>query len=200
MTEKEEHLRRKRERDRAYSAAHRDEARSRAKAWYHANKERAAITRRANYDPEWTREYNRRYRLENGEKLREYDQKRKERRKTAHKKWRVKPENSAKIVARAKEWAVKNPDKVRINRKNTAGRRRARLKMAPFEKISPSEVYISHSGVCGICHKPVSDKEFEIDHIIPIAKGGGHIRSNVQPAHRPCNKRKGARAPRPDEL
>jgi 5-methylcytosine-specific restriction endonuclease McrA len=32
-----------------------------------------------------------------------------------------------------------------------------------------------------------------IDHIVPIAKGGKHVRENLQLAHKLCNQRKGAR-------
>lgn len=68
--------------------------------------------------------------------------------------------------------------------------RRAREKNVPTERIDPLIVYKSHNGICGLCHKPVSIKNFHVDHIIPLSKGGHHIYSNVQPAHPLCNLKK----------
>ena len=48
--------------------------------------------------------------------------------------------------------------------------------------------------LCGICEQPILDvDEFEIDHILPITKGGTHELENLQPAHAICNRRKGNR-------
>ena len=47
---------------------------------------------------------------------------------------------------------------------------------------------------CGICGRAISDAdEFQVDHIVPITKGGTHELENLQPAHENCNKRKGNR-------
>jgi 5-methylcytosine-specific restriction endonuclease McrA len=32
----------------------------------------------------------------------------------------------------------------------------------------------------------------EVDHILPLARGGPHRYENVQPSHGDCNRRKGA--------
>jgi 5-methylcytosine-specific restriction endonuclease McrA len=36
-------------------------------------------------------------------------------------------------------------------------------------------------------------REFEVDHVRPIAKGGRHSEDNLQLTHRRCNRKKGAR-------
>ena len=54
---------------------------------------------------------------------------------------------------------------------------------------------------CAICHEPIDyslrtphPRSFEVDHIDPRARGGDlWARSNLQPAHRECNQRKGAK-------
>lgn len=99
MPENDEQKRRKLERDRAYAASHREEARARANAWYAANKERAARYKKENYGPAAAREYGKKYRAEKAEALRAYDRMRAQRddRKEAHRLWRKK--NSAKVVA-----------------------------------------------------------------------------------------------------
>ena len=52
---------------------------------------------------------------------------------------------------------------------------------------------------CALCGEPIDYSlphgdpgEFTIDHIIPIARGGPDTLSNLQAAHRECNRRKGA--------
>jgi 5-methylcytosine-specific restriction endonuclease McrA len=44
-------------------------------------------------------------------------------------------------------------------------------------------------GMCVICHAPYE----EMDHIIPLSKGGKHTLDNVQPLCRKCNREKGAK-------
>lgn len=48
--------------------------------------------------------------------------------------------------------------------------------------------------LCGGWMFPGDPKNpWTIDHIVPIAKGGKHVRENLQLAHKLCNQRKGAR-------
>lgn len=55
------------------------------------------------------------------------------------------------------------------------------------------ETYERDQGVCQLCFLPVSFDDMDIDHIIPLAAGGTHEPGNVQVAHGPCNRKKGAR-------
>jgi HNH endonuclease len=54
-------------------------------------------------------------------------------------------------------------------------------------------------GICGICHDPVTDATGPMrpspDHVIPLARGGGHSLENLQLSHLDCNLRKGASVP-----
>lgn len=50
------------------------------------------------------------------------------------------------------------------------------------------EVYAADGWKCVYCQ---SKKLLEVDHIIPIAKGGTDDRENLQTLCRPCNRRKG---------
>lgn len=175
-----------------YLATHREAAKIRAKKWYINNKERASLSKKIKYNPIARKEYNKQYRINNIEKIRAYQRtpEQIEAHKISTKKWHER--NREKILLKVTKWQKENPDKVRIHRKNISGRRRARIKSLPFEKIDAIEVYDSSLGICGICKTAVSITDFEIDHILPIAKGGGHTRSNTQIAHRLCNKRKGS--------
>lgn len=45
------------------------------------------------------------------------------------------------------------------------------------------------NGCCGLCLKPL-DKNFHIDHIIPVSKGGENLPENLHLTHDVCNMRK----------
>jgi 5-methylcytosine-specific restriction protein A len=47
---------------------------------------------------------------------------------------------------------------------------------------------------CTYCGAPGTDVELEVDHIIPVAKGGSHHMSNLTTACRMCNQCKGVGA------
>ena len=67
-------------------------------------------------------------------------------------------------------------------------------------RLRDSEIFERDGFVCGICNEPV-DMEVRypdamsasLDHIIPLSRGGGHVRANVRLAHLGCNARKCAR-------
>ena len=44
---------------------------------------------------------------------------------------------------------------------------------------------------CAYCHRPT--KRLTVDHVVPISRGGRNEISNIVPACRSCNSRKGAR-------
>jgi 5-methylcytosine-specific restriction endonuclease McrA len=72
-------------------------------------------------------------------------------------------------------------------------RRRSRLLGAFVETVSAAEIRERDAGRCGLCGEFVPLSEQSLDHIVPLAHGGTHERSNLQLAHRRCNSRKGAR-------
>lgn len=81
-------------------------------------------------------------------------------------------------------------------------KRRAIVKGAIVERFSSREIYERDGWACQLCGLPV-DTEVSyshrlsptLDHIYPLSKGGLHMRSNVQTAHRSCNSSKGAKLP-----
>ncbi len=74
-----------------------------------------------------------------------------------------------------------------------------RKRGASAEYISRTEVFEHDKWVCHLCGKKVNRKAKHpdpsspsIDHVVPLAKGGQHVRSNVATAHLGCNMRKHA--------
>ncbi len=81
-----------------------------------------------------------------------------------------------------------------------SAQRRARLRQRPVETFAFREILLRDRGCCRICGWPVSTKHAwphplsaSLDHVVPISRGGAHLRSNVQLAHLRCNLRKAAK-------
>lgn len=83
--------------------------------------------------------------------------------------------------------------------RNKAGRRtrdakRARAgdgTRAAFDDATKRDLYRRQSGLCPCCGKPIeSAPSGEVDHMVPLARGGAHHPKNFILAHRKCNKEK----------
>lgn len=96
-----------------------------------------------------------------------------------------------------KAWAAANPERARIIGRNAAKRRRARLRSCVIEVFTDIEIYERDSWRCQLCNKKVGRRfawphplSASLDHLIPLALGGNHVRSNVVLAHLTCNLKK----------
>lgn len=85
-------------------------------------------------------------------------------------------------------------------RRAASQKRRAQKRGTQVEDVLPTEIFDRDGWCCGICAEPVSPESAwpdplspSLDHILPLALGGAHVRANVQLAHLACNVRKGAR-------
>ena len=79
-------------------------------------------------------------------------------------------------------------------------KKRAERYGVAFEPISRIEIFERDGWICGICGEPVdrllrspNQMSPSLDHRLPMALGGAHLRANVQCSHLICNIRKGAR-------
>lgn len=98
----------------------------------------------------------------------------------------------------ARERGYKPP--ITDARRNARHRRRARIQGGRTGRpVVLEEIARRDAGRCGICGEPVTPEPWphpmsmNLDHIVPLNKGGIHDPSNVQLAHALCNQRKGAR-------
>lgn len=91
------------------------------------------------------------------------------------------------IDARNKAWKELHPDQVRIY----DGRRRAAERKAPATLTAAEwlAVLTTHGRFCDYCG---STDNLELDHVVPLSRGGHHVKENVTPACRSCNRSKGA--------
>lgn len=72
-------------------------------------------------------------------------------------------------------------------------KRYALRKSAFVEDVSPIELYDGQNGICYICKGKFDFKQMELDHVMPIAKGGKHEKSNCKMACAKCNRSKGSK-------
>jgi 5-methylcytosine-specific restriction endonuclease McrA len=84
---------------------------------------------------------------------------------------------------------------------HTIKRRDIQRSGQPGEEISVREVAEAFGWICQLCLLPIDPdirhRQWEcepmglsLDHIVPLTRGGLHVRTNVQPAHLVCNVRK----------
>ena len=149
--------------------------------------------------PERARELNARSSADakqrNPDYFKQYYAKNQERRRSDARAWyRANSEHHITVVNKYRE---RNPERMRaIGRKNAANRRARKL--AQFvEVVDPRVVFQRANGLCGICRGPVDPaSRWEVDHVMPLVRGGTHSYDNVQLAHRSCNRRKHAAVPK----
>lgn len=206
----------KRERDRAYYALNRETIRAKKKLAYKANpapaKERSSAYYKAN--PGKISEYRAENRDRRIEQRREWGKAHADRIKeySASRDRDVVREYSKKYYAanvegerqKSQAWRKANPELLREQQRryrienaskiySKNAKRRAKLKAVKVEDVDRLAIYQRDKGLCGICNKPVAVESMTLDHVIPLARGGCHVSSNLQTAHRSCNSRKGAK-------
>jgi HNH endonuclease len=108
-------------------------------------------------------------------------------------KWRREnPELAREIRRRSLEkWEKANPDGPRVKAQNRRNRKRQNGKHTIADIVSIKKL---QSEKCAYCKSPLG-KNYHIDHIVPLAKGGGNDRRNLQLLCGFCNMSKGARDP-----
>jgi 5-methylcytosine-specific restriction endonuclease McrA len=97
---------------------------------------------------------------------------------------------------RAKLWRAENPERARANAKAGKKRRKALLRGADpaIARISAKQWHARLELVGNCCaYCGVTAQVLEMDHIVPVSRGGQHVPENVAPACRSCNARKSDR-------
>lgn len=102
----------------------------------------------------------------------------------------------ARSATADRKWRQSHPEVARNKNRRCHTKRRAVLKGVFVEPVNHQVVFDRDKGRCGICKKPVArDSNWEIDHVIPVSRGGAHAYANVQLAHAACNRRKSDKLP-----
>lgn len=81
-------------------------------------------------------------------------------------------------------------------------RRRAQKLSTTSEPFTRTEIFERDNWTCALCGKGIDPSlrhphpwHSNVDHIIPLSRGGTHTRGNVQASHFRCNLQKGASIP-----
>lgn len=180
-----EQLAKKREYQRCYRLSHKEEEAARWSAWLIAHprvrKSRSEMTLEQ--------------RVKKQESDRRYYQARKD-----------DPSYKKKRTARRQAWKAAHPeykeplrkhnDEQRTRRRIVDARRHACKRAVAISPTADEAIVRFRNGKrwrCYICGKFVSGSECQIDHIVPLTKGGRHAADNLAPVHPLCNQRKHAK-------
>lgn len=182
---------RDRERERRWCAANRDRVNARARKYRADNPEKAkaSFTKWRESHLEQERERQRAYREANREALRTKDRQRyaENRERYSEKNCAYYAKNAERRIEERKAWAKKNPDMARA----LVRKRRARkMKVGGTHTIVDiQEIKLMQRDRCAACRIRLGTK-YEVDHIVPLSKGGHDGRSNLQLLCPPCNRSK----------
>ena len=129
-------------------------------------------------NPNYNVQYQRQYRIENVEMLRE---------------------KRAKIAPKRREyvrrWRAENPESKELHRQREQIRRAIKQSTCIGEVPSLDHLLAKQGGMCGNCKCKGKKVRWEVDHIMPLALGGSHTADNLQVLCKPCNARKWAKTP-----
>ena len=172
---RQEHLERAREYDHRWRQEHLEQARERHCRWNREHPERMREITRC-----WVQEHpeqKRRWRQEHAEQVRE-----------ARRRWNR--EHLEEERERQRRWAREHPEKAR----RAEALRRARKASAPgsFTREDIRRQYEVQNGLCFWCSEPLNN-DFDVDHVIPLTRGGTNWPQNLVCACVQCNGSKNNR-------
>lgn len=95
------------------------------------------------------------------------------------------------------KWRKKNPDKYKaLTIKHTIIKKDRKIKAGKIPETSEiRDLIIQSKKKCFWCDKKLKDKEINIDHFYPLAKGGSNHISNLVVSCGLCNRKKHAKLP-----
>lgn len=139
------------------------------------------------------------------EYISEYNSRSENRKRKAE--WEAVPKNKKRraeqeVTPRRKKKRLEYQNRPEIKKKSAekSAKRRALKKGAAYEKIDFDEIFQRGGGKCGICGNKIDPTlksshpmSCQMDHIIPLSKGGGTTYTNMQPTHARCNRSKNNR-------
>lgn len=105
--------------------------------------------------------------------------------------WKENPaEAKRKKTERARErrlWRYKTDARLRLYNREKSKRRKAKLRGSVGVQVTPDEIRYRFNQFDDRCAYCGSTGDLHIEHVMPIAKGGNHVLSNILPACQRCN-------------
>ena len=174
---KQNNKERRRDTHKTYYENNREAILEKCREYYHNTKDK-------------TRERKRQYRIANREHRNKRRKERyllnKEKEKTNQKEWYV--QNKTKHYENGQKWRANNKEKTSQHR----SKRRALVNGSKVHYTAKdvTRVYHHHRGRCFYCGEKIS-KNYHIEHIIPLSRGGSNGCGNITIACIVCNSKKG---------
>ena len=147
----------------------------------------------------WRKDYYQRNKTKENENSRQFYLTHTIERKEYGTKWRA--ENREKLVGTRAKWRLENPQYIAKHRAAHSDwyrvyteNRRKRKSSGCLSRDRVSRLHKLQRNRCACCGKCLGE-DVHLDHIVPLARGGLNIDSNMQLLHSVCNSRKGARDP-----
>lgn len=163
------------ERGKKYYAAHLEQERKRRRKYHatHLEQERKSVKRYAAAHQEQTREYQKEWQHKHQKQMIEYSR----RYENAHREQRNKSRREYRLVhpGKSREYA----SRWHALRMNAGG--------SGFTAEQWSDLQKDYNHLCAYCNQ---GKPLEIDHVVPLSKGGKHDICNIVPVCRSCNASK----------
>lgn len=113
-----------------------------------------------------------------------------EKQRERNNKWRR--DNPETQSASEKRWRKANPLTVRAGHLRHKHKRRLLTEVHKIDRIDAkflTALRAAQNDACAYCLAPLFGSG-ELDHVVPITKGGTHVRTNLVLACTPCNRRK----------
>src|ERR1039458_1846555 len=95
------------------------------------------------------------------------------------------------ILERNRKHYQKN--RVAVMAQTSAARRRRKLAPGRVTQFDIGVQFAKQNGLCFYCHKSIEGRKFDVDHFVPLIKGGTNHPKNIVLACPTCNKNKGAK-------
>ncbi len=96
---------------------------------------------------------------------------------------------------KSKQYAKDNPESVR---QRTTTRQTNTNRWKPSDELKKC-LFQEQDGCCALCCQPMNEAEIldstclQVEHLIPVSKGGNHDEDNLVLSHRKCNQEKAAK-------
>jgi len=111
--------------------------------------------------------------------------------------------NPIRVYEINRRWAGKNPEKIKEYSRRMASKRKAQKKNNGYSPYTDQQVFDLYGTDCHICQTPIDfnaprqayiedgwELGLQLDHLIPLSKGGPDTLENIRPSHALCNMKK----------
>ncbi len=88
--------------------------------------------------------------------------------------------------ASCKRWAEKNPEKL-LERAHVRRTRKLNAGWTPGDPTKVADLLAAQNGRCLYCYRYLDPADATIEHVVPITRGGLHVRENLAAACLSCN-------------